>query len=208
MTRRITKQDIPNLLSGFRILAAVAVFLMLLYCAAALPGQAEAPPASVRYVVLISAFVLWIVGAATDWFDGFLARRWNAISIWGKILDPIADKIAVLFGVIGLLALDPTGRIALPGGLILLRELWVSGLREVGAGRGVSFPVTLLAKWKTTLQLVGLGLAILAHATTVGVCSFAQPLSVFAEVVIWIAAAVTVWTGWEYTDAARKALKD
>ena len=108
---------------------------------------------------------------------------------------------------VGLLALEPGGRLALPYGLILLRELWVSGLREAGAARGLSFPVTVLAKWKTTLQLVGLGLAILAAATTVGVCSFAQPLTMAAQAVIWIAAAVTVWTGWEYTDAARKALK-
>lgn len=204
----MTRKDIPNLLTGFRIVAALAVFLILLVCAAALPGQREVPPSGVRYVLLVTAFVLWVVGAATDWFDGFLARRWNAVSVWGKILDPIADKIAVLVGIIGLLALDPTGRLALPGGLILLRELWVSGLREVGASRGLSFPVTLLAKWKTTLQLIGLGLAILAAATTVGICSFAQPLAVAAEAVIWIAALVTLWTGWEYTDAARKALRD
>jgi CDP-diacylglycerol--glycerol-3-phosphate 3-phosphatidyltransferase len=208
MTRPLSKQDIPNLLSGFRILAAVGVFLILLFCAGALPGQAEAPPASVSYPLLIAALALWVVGAATDWFDGYLARRWNAVSVWGKILDPIADKIAVLFGIVGLLALEPTGRLALPGGLILLRELWVSGLREVGASRGVSFPVTLLAKWKTTLQLIGLGLAILAAATTVGVCSFAQPLTVAAGAVIWLAALVTLWTGWEYTEAAIRQLKD
>ncbi len=204
----MTRKDIPNLLTGFRIVAALAVFLILLACAGALPGQAEAPPPGLRYILLVTAFLLWLVGAATDWFDGFLARRWNAVSVWGKILDPIADKIAVLVGIVGLLALEPGGRLALPGGLILLRELWVSGLREVGASRGLSFPVTLLAKWKTTLQLVGLGLAILAAATTVGVCSFAQPLAIAAEAVIWIAALVTLWTGWEYTDAARKALKD
>lgn len=204
----MTRKDIPNLLTGFRIVAALAVFLILLICAGVLPGQHDVPPSGLRYVLLISAFALWVVGAATDWFDGFLARRWNAVSVWGKILDPIADKIAVLVGIVGLLALDPTGRLALPGGLILLRELWVSGLREVGASRGLSFPVTLLAKWKTTLQLVGLGLAILAAATTVGVCSFAQPLTVAADAVIWIAALVTLWTGWEYTDAARRALKD
>jgi CDP-diacylglycerol--glycerol-3-phosphate 3-phosphatidyltransferase len=203
----MTRRDIPNLLTGFRILAAVGVFIALVYCAGALPGQTEAPPSPTRYDVLIGTFVLWVVGAATDWFDGFLARRWGAVSVWGKILDPIADKIAVLGGVIGLLALDPTGKIALPGGLILLREFWVSGLREAGAARGLSFPVTLLAKWKTMLQLVGLGLAILAHAMTVGLSEIADPLTTAAEVVIWIAAVVTVWTGWEYTDAARRALK-
>jgi CDP-diacylglycerol--glycerol-3-phosphate 3-phosphatidyltransferase len=204
----MTRRDIPNLLTGFRIVSAVAVLLMLLVCAGALPGQAEAPAARVREALLYSTFVLWVIGAVTDWFDGFLARRWGAVSVWGKILDPIADKIAVLCAVVGLLALEPGGKLALPFGLILLRELWISGLREATAPRGLTFPVTMLAKWKTTLQLVGLGLAILAHATTVGVCSFAEPLTTAADVVIWIAAAATVWTGWEYTRAAIKGLKD
>ena len=82
-------------------------------------------------------------------------------ALWGAILDPIADKVLVCGVILGLLSLGPNAAVAIPAALILFREFTVSALREVAAGKGVSLPVTLLAKWKTTLQLVALGAELL-----------------------------------------------
>ena len=88
---------------------------------------------------------------------------------------------------------------AIPGVLILFREMFVSGLRETGASRGLSFPVTQLAKWKTTVQLVAFSAAILALVV--------DDLKPWALGALWLAAALTWWTGWQYADAARKGLR-
>ncbi len=181
----MTRRDVPNLLTALRIVLAAATFAALALVAAGRgAGWADAG---------LAAFV---VCAATDWFDGWLARRWDAQSAWGAILDPVADKIAVAAVLLGLLLVEPRWSPALAGLLILARELFVSGLREVGAARGVRFPVTRLAKWKTTVQLVALALEI-AGATRPG------PLRLAADALLWPAAALTLWTGWEYARAAR-----
>lgn len=195
------RNDIPNLLTGARIVFAIAVFLGIAAAAGALPGQAGPPSTSAARAVLLWSLAAYVVGALTDYLDGWLARRWNAMSPWGAMLDPIADKIAVCGAVVGLAALDPRPVIVLAGGIILFREFWVSGLREVGGARGLKFPVTQLAKWKTTVQLVSLCLEILAAAL-----SDTGTLRLAADALLWLAAAVTLWTGWEYTAAARKGL--
>ena len=101
------------------------------------------------------AFVAFVVAAVTDFFDGWLARRLDADSVWGAILDPIADKVLVCAAVLGLMALAASPPVVIPAALILFREFTVSALREVDR-RPRPLPVTLLAKWKTTLQLVAL----------------------------------------------------
>lgn len=184
------RRSIPNLLTALRIVLGIAVFFAL---AGAVGGQ--------RPWLIHAAFIAYAGGALTDFFDGWLARKWQVTSVWGAILDPIADKIAVAAAVLGLLLLEPRLGLALPGFVILCRELFVSGLREVAAGRGVRFPVTQLAKWKTTLQLVALSLAILGVAT-------GPAVRTAADVLLWIAAALTLWTGWGYASAARAQLKD
>jgi phosphatidylglycerophosphate synthase len=117
------------------------------------------------------------------------------------MLDPIADKIAVCGAVLGLAALEPRPAIVVAGGLILFREFFVSGLREVGGARGLTFPVTPLAKWKTTIQLAALSLALLAVAL-----ADQGPLRLGADILLWLAALITLWTGWEYARAAHKGL--
>jgi CDP-diacylglycerol--glycerol-3-phosphate 3-phosphatidyltransferase len=195
----VTLKSLPNLLTGLRIVLAVAVFAALLWAA----GSDE----DGRGVVLWLALAAWIVGALTDYFDGWLARKLDAMSPWGAILDPIADKIAVGGAVVGLVALDPQGGVALPGGLILFRELFVSGLREAGAARGLKFPVTKLAKWKTTLQLVALGVLIAAAAGAASGLAFDGWIAILPLALLWLAAAITLWTGWEYASAAQKGLR-
>ena len=103
------------------------------------------------------ALLIYVAAAITDWLDGFLARRMNMQSDLGKMLDPIADKLLV-----GLLIVtfawtrDFSGLDLVPALAILFREIFISGLREFMGKRDVSVPVTFLAKWKTTAQLVAL----------------------------------------------------
>jgi CDP-diacylglycerol--glycerol-3-phosphate 3-phosphatidyltransferase len=185
---------LPNVLTGARIVLGVLVFALL---AAA---RLTVALGGLRAFVLL-AFAAFVIAAATDFFDGWLARRLSAQSAWGAMLDPIADKIAVLAAVLGLVWLAPRLSVAIPGFLILMRELFVSGLREAGAPRGVRFPVTPLAKWKTTIQLVALSAEILAAGGLLG------PALIFgADALLWIAALLTLWTGLDYARAAAAQL--
>ncbi|WP_158916353.1 CDP-diacylglycerol--glycerol-3-phosphate 3-phosphatidyltransferase [Caulobacter sp. S45] len=181
---------IPNLLTGARIVLAVGVFLLL--------AEAGREPAALRGLALW-ACAAFVVAALTDYFDGWLARRWNAQSPWGTALDPIADKIAVLAVVLGLLLVRPRLGLAIPGFLILFREMFVSGLREAGAGYSIKLPVTWLAKCKTTVQLIALSVELLA----LGLAS--SPLTLAGDVLLWIAAAATLWTGAQYAVAFSRA---
>ncbi len=199
---------LPNILTGGRLVLA----LLVLVCLAAAGG---APPFGeggkmVRLQLESWAFAAFAVASITDFFDGWLARKFNATSVLGAVLDPIADKVLVCAAVVGLIAI---GRLeaALPGGLILFREFAVSALRETLAPRGLRLPVTMLAKWKTTLQLLALGLMLFLPAW----CWWGLPCDpaltdkawVVAAWLLWLAAAITVWTGVEYALAARRALR-
>lgn len=143
-------------------------------------------------------FALYCLMGITDYFDGYLARAQGAVSRLGQFLDPIADKIMVAAVIVMLVgtrhdAASITGLHLIPALIILLREIAVSGLREFLAGLRVSVPVSNLAKWKTTLQMVALGALILAGAL---------PSQLWIKQVglssLWGAAALTVITGWDY----------
>ncbi|MGC1302039.1 MAG: CDP-diacylglycerol--glycerol-3-phosphate 3-phosphatidyltransferase [Caulobacteraceae bacterium] len=181
---------IPNLLTSARIGLAVLVFMLL--------AKVGADPSGARVLGLV-AFFAFVVAALTDYFDGWLARRLNAQSAWGTALDPIADKIAVLAVVLGLLLVQPRLGLAIPGFLILFREMFVSGLREAGAGYAVKLPVTWLAKWKTTVQLVALSVELLAVGLS------APMLRNGGDLLMWAAAAMTLWTGSQYARAFSRA---
>jgi len=170
---------LPNLLTLSRILA-MPILVALLWR----PGPTE-------YGI---AFCLYVVVAITDYFDGYLARAQGTVSKLGIFLDPIADKIMVATVIVMLIVtrvLD--GLPVLAGLVILLREITVSGLREYLAQLRVSIPVSQLAKWKTTFQLVALGALILAGALP------ATPvigwIGLFS---LWMAAGLTLVTGWDY----------
>ncbi len=176
---------LPNLLTLSRILA-VPILVFLLW-----------RPAPYDYAI---TFILYCIVGLTDYFDGYLARAHGQISRLGQFLDPIADKImvvAVLIMLISSRKANPEPEIAglhiIAALVILLREIMVSGLREFLAGLQVSVPVSALAKWKTTLQLVALGALILSGAApdqdwihNVGLAS------------LWAAAALTLVTGYDY----------
>jgi len=195
---------LPNLLTGLRLALALLVFFAL----AAAAGDAPYLSVSGAAVLALQRWALaaFVVAAVTDFFDGWLARRLDAASAWGAILDPIADKVLVCAGVLGLMAVAASPAVVIPAGLILFREFTVSALREATAGR-ISLPVTLLAKWKTTLQLVALA-AELALVAWRGLVDPGAALAAawLAHALLWLAAAVTLITGAQYLWQARKAL--
>ena len=177
--------SLPNLLTLSRILA-VPILVFLLW-----------RPAPLDYAI---TFVLYCVVGITDYFDGYLARAQGRISRLGQFLDPIADKImvgAVLVMLISSRKANPMPEIAglhiIPALVILLREIIVSGLREFLAELRVSIPVSALAKWKTAFQMIALGALILGGAVP------EMPwVHMVGIVCLWLAAALTLVTGYDY----------
>lgn len=154
------------------------------------------------------AFVLYCLMGITDYFDGYLARSSGTVSKLGVFLDPIADKIMVAAVILvltaqGVLTGPFVGDMHVIAGLVILvREIAVSGLREFLGGLQVSIPVSKLAKWKTTFQLVSLGALILGHAmpwwnVDVALLVINIPHTV-GLTTLWAAAALTLVTGWDY----------
>lgn len=210
MTPTHHANPIPNILTGLRLIAGVVMFLILAGAAPqGLPLLSEYLSPDDQFRFARTAFVIFVVAASTDWVDGFLARRWHATTRWGAILDPIADKVLITGAILGVLAWGSVPQAAIPCGLILFREFAVSALRETVAGK-VKLPVTLLAKWKTTLQMLALGALQLALVPLWE--GFGLPLDwlpqfqTFAYVLLWIAALVTLWTGWQYFSKARQKM--
>ncbi len=168
---------LPNLLTLARIVA-IPVVVALLYLDSAVA----------RWV----AFGLFGAAAFTDWLDGKLARARGEVSPLGRFLDPIADKLLVAAVVVMLVANGAiTGWAVVAAIVILCREILVSGLREYLAELSVPMPVSRLAKWKTAAQLAALSLLILAPMLT-------PEFRLGASVLLWIAAGLTLITGWDY----------
>jgi CDP-diacylglycerol--glycerol-3-phosphate 3-phosphatidyltransferase len=198
---------LPNLLTGLRLALSLFVFFALATAAGDMPGLD--PSGGLIFTLDRLALTAFVIAAVTDFFDGWLARRLNATSAWGAILDPIADKVLVCATVLGLLALAASPMVAVPAALILFREFTVSALREALAGR-VTLAVTLLAKWKTTLQLVAFAAElVVATWSALGLPPAPWPIEVATSIahgLLWLAAIVTLITGAQYLWQARKAL--
>jgi cardiolipin synthase len=150
---------------------------------------------------LAASFVFGAAGI-TDYFDGHFARTRLQASDFGRMLDPIADKLLVAATLMMLVAesrLSPAG--LFPALVILLREILVSGLREFLAGRRQSLPVTKLAKWKTGFQMGALGALLAGNAGAHLLHLDLLHVSAIGEAMLWIAAALTLLTGWDYLTA-------
>lgn len=143
------------------------------------------------------ACLLFAAAAVTDWLDGHMARRWQQQSEIGRFLDPIADKLLVAATLFMLTAFGRLSDAAIfPALVILCREILVSGLREYLAGLRVGMPVSRLAKWKTTIQMVAIGVLIVGDAGP----GF-LPTRAIGEALLWIAASLTLVTGYDYLRA-------
>jgi CDP-diacylglycerol--glycerol-3-phosphate 3-phosphatidyltransferase len=198
---------IPNILTVMRLLAA--------------PGVAFAFAAFDRPYADWIAFGLFIVAALTDYVDGKLARAWQQESNFGRMLDPIADKamvviaLAVIVGLWGMKAL-----ILVPVAFILLREVFVSGLREFLGAKAGKLKVTYLAKWKTTAQMVAIPVLLLAGVFEYDRRHNAPWVSTWFHdwagwilsngglILIWVAGLLTLLTGYDYLVKAMPFLRD
>mgnify|MGYP006288149735 FL=1 len=216
--------SLPNILTVFRLAAAPALAVVYLLLPHPLADWA--------------ALALFLGAAATDWLDGRIARAWGQVSRMGAMLDPIADKAMVAVALLVLVAFSShSGWILLPAALILFREVFVSGLREyLGAAAG-TLKVTRLAKWKTTLQMVAVAV-LFAHGIFehhFGMIAMGMDRPLVEDILsgreedlhglrlllagalwtgqggvalLWLSAALTLWTGWEYFRKAVPYLKD
>lgn len=215
---------IPNLLTIMRLLAAPGVAVMFLYFAR---------PYADWY-----ALILFVAAALTDFVDGYLARRWKQVTKLGTMLDPIADKVMVVIALMVVSWIYGfKGLIVLPATVILFREVFVSGLREFLGDTAGTLKVTKLAKWKTTVQLVAISVlfsqGIFDHY--LGMSYQGMGLEMAREVLagnvedevgliwkhtaaswsrnagiglLWLAAALTAISGWDYFQKARPYLRD
>jgi len=151
--------------------------------------------------------VLFVLAGITDYMDGYIARNFNQVSRFGRVLDPIADKLLV--GAI-IVMLAYTGRLGewgiVPGIVILCREILVSGLREFLAEIKVGMPVTSLAKWKTACQMVALPFLMVTNKVIAGDAYYY--FKVTGMVTLWAAAILTVVTGYDYWKSGRKYMND
>ncbi len=216
--------NLPNILTILRLLAAPGVVIMFLYF--------NRPWAD------WFALVLFIAAAITDFLDGYLARAWKQETKLGAMMDPIADKAMVIIALLvitGFSGMNPW--ILLPATVIIFREVFVSGLREFLGETAGTLKVTNLAKWKTTAQMVGIALLFATGAFEhyFGMQSLAMTQEMVTEAiegtgpddqglwwkyqgmvlswwsgitVLWIAAILTLITGWDYFRKAQPYLRD
>jgi len=181
--------SLPNLLTLSRIVA-IPLIVALLF----LDGE------EYRW----AAFGLYVLASITDFFDGYAARAMGQISKFGRFLDPIADKLLVVSIILMVIAVGQVSGIHVIACLIIvLREITVSGLREFLAEIQVGVPVSKLAKWKTAIQLIALGFLILGDAP-------AQyfDAAIIGQILIWVAALLTMVTGFDYLRAGLKHMTD
>ena len=158
------------------------------------------------------ALTIFLAACITDFFDGYLARVWSQQSSLGQMLDPIADKLLVGAALVMLVANGTIRSWAIWAAIIILsREILVSGLREYLAELRVKVAVTKLAKWKTTVQMVALGFLIAGEAgdrVLLGLTSFDGLAMNIGLVLLWIAALVTLYTGYDYFRAGLRHMID
>ena len=191
--RRVPGEKIwwwPNVLTYGRIAAVPVLAALIMYSTH-----------GARWVALL----IYIVAAVTDFFDGYLARIWKQQSALGRMLDPIADKVLVSVVLLALAAADELNGGHLWAAIIILsREVLVSGLREFLGELRVSVPVTQIAKWKTTVQLVAVGFLISGPAGD----ALLPGISQAGLVLLWIAAGLTLYTGYDYFRAGLRHVVD
>jgi cardiolipin synthase len=204
-TRRLPARPLalPNLLTYARI-AAVPAVVACMYWQNILQGGLW-----LRWIAL----AIFVAAAITDFLDGYFARIWSQQSTFGRMLDPIADKLLVASCLL-MLAADDTikGRAVWAAIVILCREILVSGLREYLAELRVSVPVTRLAKWKTAAQLLAIGFLLAGLAGDNVVSAFiGRDTRVITDTgigLLWLSALVTLYTGYDYFRAGVRHLID
>ncbi len=168
--------NLPNILASFRILLAPLMLWFLIDRSN--PIFASWHPSWLDYF----AGLIFVIASITDFFDGYIARTWNQMTKLGSILDPLADKMLMLAGFIGLIVIDRANSFAVF--LILSREFFITGIRVVAVSEGKSVASTLSGKVKTVVQMIAIGFLIMDWP--------------FAAELLWIAVILTLYSGYEY----------
>lgn len=181
------RRNLPNWLTYIRV-AIIPLVVVTFY----LPGTFG--------MKLTSS--LFLIASITDWFDGYLARRWKVQSEIGRFLDPIADKLLVATCLLLLVGKTDGHIIMIPSIAIICREILVSGLREFLAEIQVKVHVTTLAKYKTAIQMVAVYLLLLS---TAGPASL--HVDVIGQILLWLSAALTLYTGYAYMKTGWQHMK-
>ena len=169
--------NLPNALALFRI--ALAPLMLWFFIDRNNPIFASWHPSWFDYF----AGLIFVVASVTDFFDGFIARSWNQMTKLGAILDPLADKMLVLAGFLGLMVIDRASAWAIF--LILSREFFITGLRVVAVAEGKNVASTMAGKVKTVAQMFAIGFLIMNWP--------------YATTLLWIAVILTLYSGFEYT---------
>ena len=188
---------IPNMLTVCRLAVTPAVAIVFLI----LP----------RPLADWIALVMFVLAAVTDFLDGYLARLWKQESLFGRMLDPVADKAMVVIALLVLVALaELSAWVTIPAVVIIFREILVSGLREFAGGQSQLLSVTGIARWKTTVQMVAVAGLFLstglgqvpdpgkAQGAAGMVAVATSAVEVVALTLLWVAAVMTLTTGWGY----------
>lgn len=183
----LSKQSIPNILTWMRIVLIAPI------CVLMVSNESS-------HVAL--ALGLYVVASLTDFLDGYLARRWDVKSDMGRFLDPIADKLLITAVIIMLVAdASIVGLLLVCPILILLREIFIAGLREFMGPRNIVVHVTKIAKWKTTMQLIACGLLI-------GAPVFGGLIYLIGQIALIIATLLTVMSGYDYWRSMAPHMKE
>jgi CDP-diacylglycerol--glycerol-3-phosphate 3-phosphatidyltransferase len=183
------KLTIPTLLTLFRILL-IPVLVVVFY----LPyGWTN-----------FAATAVFVIGALTDWLDGWIARRYGMYSAFGAFLDPVADKLAVAVALVLIVQHHHTMFMALIAAVIIGREITISALREWMAeiGQKARVKVALVGKLKTIVQMVALSMLLFREDL------FGLPIFLIGEGLLAVAAALTLWSGYAYVRAAWPAMRE
>lgn len=178
------KLNIPTYLTIFRVVL-IPLFIVAFY----LP---------VKYSAEIATFIFFIAGV-TDWFDGYLARKWNQTTRLGAFLDPVADKVLVASALVCVVEYYHTWWITIPAGIMIGREIIISALREWMAelGERANVAVSWIGKVKTTAQLLALGGLL---------WRFNPAMEILAFILLYIAAFLTIWSMMQYLKASKNSL--
>jgi len=168
--------NIPNILAFIRVLLAPLMLFVLI--------ERDNPifdGIHFTWLDFIAAFI-FAIASLTDFFDGHIARNWNQMTKFGAIIDPLADKMLVLAGFIGLVYLD-RGNLWLIY-FILIREFFISGIRASAASQNIELPSSMIGKTKTVIQMIAIGFLIMQ--------------SPYANMILWVAFIFTIYSGYEY----------
>lgn len=192
---------IPTLLTVFRIAMGPVIAALVLWAATEL--HKDPPLSGLIYALTL---ILFLIAASTDWLDGYLARKWNAVTPLGAALDHAADKVLITCSLVALAYAALPLMLVAASVLILGRDVAVAGLREGISAQGKSLPVSQLGKWKAAAEMAGVGafLAFQSAALLGASASIVLGLDWAARLLLWTAAVLALVSGAQYVGALLK----